>query len=93
MGVYALHRADIAVVLTDMMMPFMGGAALIAALIRLDPSIRIIAASGLSTNNDVTNAGVRYFLAKPYTADALLSVLKTALEQPAAQPSGGGGLV
>ena len=91
MGVYALHRADIAAVLTDMMMPFMGGAALIAALIRLDPSIKIIAASGLNTNSDVINAGVRHFLAKPYTADALLSVLKNALEQPPAQPSGGPG--
>jgi PAS domain S-box-containing protein len=90
MGVYALHRADIAVVLTDMMMPFMGGAALVAALIRLDPSIRIIAASGLSTNRDVINAGVRHFLAKPYTADALLSVLKAALDHSAAPPPGGG---
>ncbi len=90
MGVYALHRADIAVVLTDMMMPFMNGSALIAALIRLDPFIRIIAASGLNTHSDVMNAGVRHFLAKPYTANALLSALKTALEQPATQPSGGG---
>ena len=84
-GLYALHRETIAAVLTDMMMPVMDGPALIAALRRINPRVRIIAASGLNANGTVsraTIAGVRHFLAKPYSADVLLTTLKKVLEEP-----------
>jgi CheY-like chemotaxis protein len=86
-GLYARHRDAVAAVLTDMMMPVMDGPALIAALQRIDPGIRIIAASGLSTNGNVAravHAGVKHFLAKPYTADAMLTLLKEVLAKPGA---------
>lgn len=85
-GIYATRREEIAVVLTDMMMPVMDGPALIAALRRLNPAVRIIAASGLNANGNVAkaaNAGVRHFLAKPYTAERLLTTLRTVLTEPA----------
>jgi PAS domain S-box-containing protein len=81
-GLYAMHRAEIAVVLTDMMMPVMDGPALIAALRRIDPKARIIAASGLNANGNVAraaSAGVKHFLAKPYSADTMLTLLKKVL--------------
>lgn len=88
-GVYAVHREKIAVVLTDMMMPVMDGAALIAALRRISPTVKIIAASGLSDNGNVaraSGAGVTNFLAKPYSADAMLTMLHKALSQGASRP-------
>jgi PAS domain S-box-containing protein len=85
-GLYALHRAEIALVLTDMTMPLMDGPALIAALRRMDPHLLIVAESGLSANADrAATAGVSHFLAKPYSAEALLCLLKTVLpENPSA---------
>ncbi|MEZ0260442.1 MAG: ATP-binding protein [Alphaproteobacteria bacterium] len=81
-AVYAQHRNDIAVVLTDMMMPIMDGGATIQALKKINPSVKIIAASGLDANGSVakaTEAGVCHFLKKPYTAFAVLQMLKKAL--------------
>ncbi|MBC8010675.1 MAG: PAS domain S-box protein, partial [Burkholderiales bacterium] len=88
-SVYALQRDKIAVVLTDMMMPVMDGPALIAALRRIDPQVRIIGASGLNANANVTRAlgsGVRHFLPKPYSADALLTLLQQVLHGDESRP-------
>ena len=84
-AVYAQHQQEIAVVLTDMMMPVMDGPAMIHALMRMNPVVKIIAASGLSANGNVakiSGAGVKHFLTKPYTANTLLKTLKTILSQP-----------
>lgn len=82
-AIYAARRSDIAAVLTDMMMPVMDGLAMIRVLRTLNPRAPIIAASGHSTNNHVvgaTHLGVKHFLPKPYTAEALLGMLRRALE-------------
>ncbi|HET6862463.1 MAG TPA: ATP-binding protein, partial [Pyrinomonadaceae bacterium] len=77
-AIYADHPDDVAVVLTDMMMPFMDGPATIRALQRMNPNVRIIAASGLGASQraaDASLAGVEIFLDKPYTAEKLLKAL------------------
>ncbi|HET9133590.1 MAG TPA: PAS domain S-box protein [Gemmatimonadales bacterium] len=79
---YAAHRHEIAVVLTDIMMPVMDGNALVAVLQRLDPAVRIIAASGLQGQGRGTRGdlpGVAHFLAKPYGAEELLWALARLL--------------
>ncbi len=79
-------RHEIAAVITDMMMPVMDGAATIKVLRRIDPNVRIIAASGLSADGrvaEVAGAGVRHFLAKPYGAETLLRTLRAVLDEPA----------
>lgn len=85
---YAAHKDEISVVLTDMMMPVMDGPATIQVLMRMNPKVRIIAASGLSVKDMVakaTSAGVKHFIPKPYTAETLLSMLHSVLGmQPAA---------
>ena len=81
---YALRQKEIAVVLTDMMMPVMDGPSMIPVLLRIRPEVRIIAASGLSANAMViraANAGVRHFLPKPYTAETLLKKLHEVLAE------------
>ena len=84
---YAAHKENVAVVLTDMMMPVMDGPATIQVLTRMNPAVRIIAASGLSVKDMVakaTSAGVKHFIPKPYTAETLLRMLHTVLRtQPA----------
>jgi CheY-like chemotaxis protein len=79
---YAEKREEIRVVVTDMMMPFMDGAATIRALRNISPTVKIIATSGLATSgqaNEAAGLGVDSFLAKPYTAEALLETLRNVL--------------
>ena len=81
-ALYAQHRDTIAVVLTDMVMPIMDGPATINSLMRINPQVLIIAASGLNSNGRVAKAagaGVKHFLPKPYTAETLLITLRDVL--------------
>ena len=84
LAVYVQHKNEIAIVLTDMMMPVMDGAATIQALMRINPAVKIIAASGLNANGGAAKAsgsGIRHFLTKPYTAETLLTALRTTLDE------------
>ncbi|WP_395745812.1 PAS domain S-box protein [Prosthecobacter sp.] len=77
-SLFTAHQQDIAVVLTDMMMPVMDGLATIQVLMRMNPQVRIIAASGLSIKDMVAKAmraGVKHFIPKPYSAEMLLKTL------------------
>jgi PAS domain S-box-containing protein len=85
---YIAHQQDIAVVLTDMAMPVMDGPALMLALKARNPHVRIIGSSGLTSIIGIAraaDAGAGHFLPKPYTGNALLEILQTALK-PAAPP-------
>jgi CheY-like chemotaxis protein len=83
LALYADRKNEIAVVLTDMVMPFMDGPATIRALKRMNPKVRIIAASGFATSQHTADAsleGVSVFLNKPYTAERLLKALARVLK-------------
>jgi PAS domain S-box-containing protein len=85
---YAKHGGGIAAVITDMMMPVMDGAATIRALMRLNPTVRIIAASGLiskAADAESAGEGVKHFLPKPYTAGTMLRALHMVLSPEATQ--------
>lgn len=84
-ALFATQPAQIAAVVTDMMMPVMDGPATIHAMLHLKPRVRIIAASGLNSQTHVTKAtraGITDFLPKPYTAETLLTLLRTVLDRP-----------
>lgn len=85
-AIYAVQKQNISVVLTDMMMPLMDGPATIQALMRMNPKVRILAASGLNGDGMVAkaaNLGAQHFLPKPFTAVTLLKVLKQVLGKKA----------
>jgi CheY-like chemotaxis protein len=77
-SIYAARKQEIAVVLTDMMMPVMDGPRTIQVLLRINPQVRIIAASGLHA--DAASMGVRQFIPKPYTAETLLKTMHEVLQ-------------
>jgi CheY-like chemotaxis protein len=67
-----------------MMMPVMDGQATIHALRRINPVVKIIAASGLSANGSVdkvSEVSIKHFLAKPYPAAILLKTMRAILEE------------
>jgi len=82
-ALFAVRMQEIAAVLTDMMMPVMDGPMTIMVLKRMQPQVRILAASGVGTSDMVdkaTSSGVRHFLSKPYNAEVLLQALHKALQ-------------
>jgi CheY-like chemotaxis protein len=88
-ALFAQHQDEIDVVVTDMMMPFMDGHATIRALQKLDPSVKVIAVSGLMQNHKVDEGvsnGKILFLHKPYTTEKLLTALRQML--PAIESAG-----
>ena len=80
---FRAHRDEIKVVFTDMTMPGMDGATLIGKVREIDPHARVIAASGLGAAQASRVAGVRRFLAKPYTADTVLKAITDAVRAEA----------
>lgn len=78
---------DVDLVLTDMMMPVMDGAATSAYLEEHHPGIPIIAASGLNSGGSESRSvgmGISRFLAKPYTTSILLRTVHETLHDPGA---------
>jgi len=75
------NQADIAVVLTDMMMPVMDGPTMIRSLRDRNPAVRIIGTSGLSLHeaDDSSATWLRYFVSKPCSADTLLRTVQSIL--------------
>jgi len=80
-AVFAMRRDDIRLVVSDMDMPVMNGAAMIRSLERIDPEVRVISASGLVTDqpNDGELPSMRLQLRKPYTAGELLRAVHDVL--------------
>ena len=84
LALYTEYRQSIDLVLTDMMMPGMGGELTIATLHRLNPKLRIIAMSGRIRRDrfqQLTDIEVTNFLSKPYTTEDLLNIVQQVLRQ------------
>jgi len=81
-SLYASRRNDIDAVITDMAMPVMDGPATILALRAINPEIKIVTTSGLASERGLAkamSAGIRHFIPKPYTAEAMLHALQEVL--------------
>lgn len=80
-ALYAQNRDQIRVILIDVMMPNMDGITAVRTLHKINPQVKILAISGLSTNRDpVLAAGATLFLSKPYTLEELLGNLQILLQ-------------
>ncbi len=79
---YVQNGAEIKAVIMDMVMPIMDGPASIKALHKINPEVKIIAASGLMERDklaEITGIEVEAFLSKPYKAYNLLTTLYKVL--------------
>jgi two-component system cell cycle sensor histidine kinase/response regulator CckA len=73
---YAQHTGDIKLVISDMDMPVMNGAAMIRSLERINPTVRVLSASGLVDSRPApAEKPFRKLLSKPYTAEQLLNAV------------------
>jgi CheY-like chemotaxis protein len=85
-GLYVQHRAEIAVVVTDMVMPGMDGPSLVRVLRHLEPAVRIVGISGVGERSSIKNLeslALAAFINKPFTRDRLLATLQAVRQSPA----------
>lgn len=79
------HQGEIDLLLTDVILPRMGGRALADALMPLRPKAKVLFVSGYTENaivhHGVLDPGINY-LAKPFDAAQLASKLRTILDEP-----------
>ena len=83
-ALYAQNKRHISAVFMDMMMPEMDGTTAIRTLQKMNPSVQIIAWSGLTSSEALAQAartGVQLVLPKPFTAKELLHNLDCVLRQ------------
>ncbi len=81
---FVRHEGNVALVITDMMMPRLDGRAATAVLRSLDPGVRIIGTSGLGQADPASadaRTAIRYFLNKPFDAATLLRTVRAALDE------------
>ena len=86
-ALYSHRRGEFKLVLTDLAMAQMDGIALVRALRKMDPGVKVIVSSGhLQPEQTVTleKLGVKHFLDKPYTASKLLRTIRASLAETAA---------
>jgi CheY-like chemotaxis protein len=82
LALYARHGESIDLVLTDVVMPRLDGASTIRAMQQLNPDVKVIASSGLNTEEKRAGARTLHgvpLLEKPFTANMLLTKLGEVL--------------
>lgn len=85
---FVQHRAEIQLVVADLVMPNMDGLELSRSLRKLAPQLGIILATGEdgpALRTDLAALGIKTLLAKPYDAQSLLAAVQDALA-PQRQP-------
>ena len=91
-AVFAPRAADVRLLLTDLQMPMLGGAALATALRRLQPGLPVVAMSGANSRGSAPHQEfMAAFLAKPFKVETLLAIVRQTLDEappPAVSPSG-----
>ena len=80
--VYTEIGSRISAVVIDMTMPVLGGVPTMRELVKMNPNVRIIAASGIHDNEATAKSigrQVKQFLAKPFTSEMLLRAVNRAV--------------
>lgn len=82
LDIFQRRQGEIDLVITDMAMPEMDGPETIERLRRIDPRISIVGTSGFGSDPQLAGVcagGLNGFIDKPFTAETLLSTVRSAL--------------
>lgn len=89
LALFFQRRSEIALILTDIAMELMDGVALVRALRKLEPDVKVIASTGqgqAEQRQALKSLGVATFLDKPYTAERMLRTIFDVLHPVSAEP-------
>lgn len=80
--IYRKHTDDISLVILDKMMPVMGGVTCLQQLLKINPDVSVIMATGLLSEqpDDVLKTGSVGLLEKPYSVQSLLNAVRNTLD-------------
>jgi two-component system, cell cycle sensor histidine kinase and response regulator CckA len=81
--VYQERGGEIAMVLLDLIMPEMSGMKCLEGLLALNPSVKVVVASGYAANGSVKDAvaiGAKRFINKPYAVRQALETVRAVLD-------------
>jgi two-component system cell cycle sensor histidine kinase/response regulator CckA len=81
--IYRSQREEISLVILDVIMPHMGGKQCLDGLLRLNPQIKALMASGHVSTRAATDehvVGAQGFLGKPYDAEQVLQTVRNILD-------------
>ncbi|MBI4782461.1 MAG: GAF domain-containing protein [Oscillatoriophycideae cyanobacterium NC_groundwater_1537_Pr4_S-0.65um_50_18] len=80
-ALYSRHQDDIRLAVVNIMMPAMNGTTAIRTLQAINPYLKIVATSGLTTNDTLIEMGIKvdHFLLKPFIAQELIISLHQVL--------------
>jgi PAS domain S-box-containing protein len=83
--VFRTHKDDIDLVILDLTMPRLSGRDAFRQLMKIDPDVRVLFASGYSSDHaiDLENERVQGFIGKPYRPDDLGRIVRQALDKDA----------
>jgi CheY-like chemotaxis protein len=83
--IYAQKKDQIDLVIQDMVMPVIDGAAVFAALKQMNPYVKVILASGYVYNEKISTVmeqGCRAFMPKPFRLEDLSYKVRKVLDSP-----------
>jgi two-component system, cell cycle sensor histidine kinase and response regulator CckA len=83
LDVYEGRSSEIALILLDLMMPEMGGKQCLEGLLSLNPSVKVIIASGFTANGptkDALEAGAKALVNKPYDMRQVREIVRQVLD-------------
>ena len=82
--IYSSKSTDIDLVLMDLGMPGMGGHRCLQELLKINPEVKVVIASGYSINGQVEQsmeAGAKGYVGKPYQLAELLNTAREVLDE------------
>ncbi|MFA6457475.1 MAG: PAS domain S-box protein, partial [Bacteroidota bacterium] len=80
---YRENQQHIALVITDLGLPVLSGYEEFYHLIKINPSVKVILASGFfdpKIKSSLVEAGAKYFIQKPYVIDQFLKMIREVLD-------------
>jgi DNA-binding response OmpR family regulator len=83
LDLYDQYRAEISLVILDLIMPGMGGKRCMNELLRRDPGLKIVIASGYAADEgeaDLLEAGAKGFVKKPYNIKEVITRVRRVLD-------------
>jgi two-component system, cell cycle sensor histidine kinase and response regulator CckA len=84
LDLFRKERSQISLVILDLIMPEMGGTECLKELMKIDPRVKILVASGFSADASVKETiqmGAKGFVSKPFRVKELLADVRKVLDE------------